>query len=80
MWNNKPIIEMDTEHLRNTISLLERRAKEKYQKEADEVAITLDSYRAQAFEEKSWYDFLPDEYYKMLKELDCRPIDLSLNF
>lgn len=80
MWNNKPIKEMDTDHLRNTINLLERRAKEKYEKEADEIALTVDSYIAQAFEEKSWYDFLPDEYYKMLKELDSRPVDLGLNF
>lgn len=80
-WNNKPIAEMDTDHIVNTISLLEKRAKTAYETEALAVEDTIDSYRAQAFAEKDWTDFLHSAYYDLVAERDRRPaIDTGLNF
>ena len=80
-WNGTPISEMGTDHLINTINLLERRAKTAYQTEELEVANTLDRFRAQDFEGKDWTDFLHENYYHLVAERDKRPaIDKGLNF
>jgi hypothetical protein len=80
VWNNQPIKDMDTDHIVNTINYMERTAKSKYAKEELEVSTTIDSHRAQAFEELSWYDLLPEEYYHLLAERDSRKPDTGLNF
>lgn len=80
-WNGQPISEMDTDHVNNTISLLEKRAKAAYAKEELEVANTIDRFRAQDFEDKDWTDFLHESYYHLVAERDKRPaIDTGLNF
>lgn len=80
-WNGQPISSMDTDHINNTITHLERRAKSAYEHEGEVVRDTLDRYRAQEFEDKTWYDFLPESYYHLIAERDKRPaIDTRLNF
>ena len=63
MWNGKLIAEMDTAHIDNTIAYLEKRAKEDCEHAGED--------------DLEWYEFLPEEYYALLKERDKRP---SLNF
>lgn len=79
-WNGQLISEMDIDHINNTIKYLEQKARTAYSKEEMEVATTLDRYRAQEFEEKEWYDFLPDAYYHLTAERDKRPVNLGMNF
>lgn len=80
-WNGQPISELGTDHIINTISLLEKRAKTNYKTEELAVAETIDRHRAQDFEEKTWVDFLHESYYHLVAERDKRgPIDTGLNF
>lgn len=80
-WNGKLISDMDTDHINNTITYLENRAKTAYKQEEDEVRTTLDRFKAQDFESKTWCDYLPDAYYHLVAERDKRPaIDTGLNF
>lgn len=80
-WNGQPIKDMDTDHIINTISHLEKRAKTAYEHEGEIVRNTLDQFRAQAFDTKTWCDFLPESYYHLIAERDKRPtIAAGLNF
>jgi len=79
-WNGQEISEMDTSHIESTIKLLEKRAKTAYATEQLAVENTLDSFRAQAFDEKDWTDFLHESYHALATELAKRGPDLSMNF
>ena len=82
-WNGKPISEMDTDHIRNTIKLLENRARTKYAIEEEETRDSTDEYRVQRFlDAEDWREYLHEAYFPLVKELERRgpSEDLKHNF